>query len=408
MPLNTRTRIRASELTGLKYFDKLVPLLEPLHEVACQRDEAGNRRLHFDQYCLLVLLYLFNPIVSSLRAIQQVSELQRVQERLGIQRTSLGSLSEASRLFDAELLKPLIEQLSGQLEPLGQDKRLKEISRTLTLVDGTLLSALPLMAEASFLKHSEGSGLVKWRLHTHFEVERYVPERIDVTREGGGDCDERAVMEKNVEPDRLYVKDRGFAKFALFNQIHAAGSSYVCRIRDNSNYQVLEENPLTEEARAERVELDAVVRIGQTGKVAARPDHKIRLITIQIKPHTKTGKYRGGSTGPGSDGCLRLATNLLDVPAEMIALLYAKRWTIEIFFRFFKQILGCRHLISHSENGIKIQTYCAIIACLLISLWTGRKPTKRTYEMLCYWFVGLASDEELIAHLAKLKQHEAK
>ena len=407
MPDNTRRRIRASQLTGLKYFDKLVPLLEPLHEVACQRDQAGNRHLHFDQYCLLVLLYLFHPIVSSLRAIQQVSELQKVQKRLGIQRTSLGSLSEASRLFDAELLKPVIEQLSGQLQPLAGDKRLKEISQTLTLVDGTLLGALPLMAEASFLKHTEGSGLVKWRLHTHFEVERYVPERIDVTRDGGGDCDERAVMEKNVEPDRLYIKDRGFAKFALFNQIHAAGSSYVCRIRDNSHYEVLQENPLTEEARGERVELDAVVRIGQTGKVAARPDHKIRLITIKIQPHTKIGKYRGGSTGPGSDGTLRLATNVLDVPAEIIALLYAKRWTIEIFFRFFKQILGCRHLISHSENGIKIQTYCAIIACLLISLWTGRKPTKRTYEMLCYWFVGLASDEELIAHLAKLK-HEAK
>src|SRR5487761_207992 len=54
-------------------------------------------------------------------------------------------------------------------------------------------------------------------------------------------------------------------------------------------------------------------------------------------------------------------------------------------FRFFKHILGCRHLISHDENGIEIQTYCAIIACLLISLWTGRKPTLRTYEMICYY-----------------------
>ena len=78
-----REKIRASELSGLKFFDKLVPLLEPLHEVACQRDEAGNRQLHFDQYCLLVLLYLFNPIVSSLRAIRQVSELQKIQKRLG-------------------------------------------------------------------------------------------------------------------------------------------------------------------------------------------------------------------------------------------------------------------------------------------------------------------------------------
>ena len=54
------------------------------------------------------------------------------------------------------------------------------------------------------------------------------------------------------------------------------------------------------------------------------------------------------------------------------------RWAIEIFFRFFKHLLGCRHLLSHSQNGIEIQAYCAINACLLISLWTGRKPTLRT------------------------------
>jgi hypothetical protein len=104
---------------------------------------------------------------------------------------------------------------------------------------------------------------------------------------------------------------------------------------------------------------------------------------------------------------LRIATNLLDVPAEIIALIYQYRWTIEIFFRFFKHILGCRHLISHSANGIEIQVYCAIIACMLISLWTGRKPTKRTYEMICYFFTGLADEEELLAHIEKLKPHDA-
>ena len=49
---------------------------------------------------------------------------------------------------------------------------------------------------------------------------------------------------------------------------------------------------------------------------------------------------------------------------------------------------------------------CAIIACLLISLWTGRKPTLRTYEMICWYFTGMASEEELLAHLAKLKAHD--
>ena len=68
-----------------------------------------------------------------------------------------------------------MEELGAQLEPVGQDARLKHVQDTLTLVDGTLLAALPRMAEASLLKQQEGNGLVKWRLHTQFEVDRYVP-----------------------------------------------------------------------------------------------------------------------------------------------------------------------------------------------------------------------------------------
>lgn len=408
MARQRRKKITEQQITGLKYLDKLAPLLERLHDDGCARDRAGNRQLHFDQYCMLLLLYLFNPIVTSLRGLQQASELTKVQKKLGCPRAALGSFSEAASVFNPERLKEIVAELGEELKPLERDPRLRHVPGALTAVDGTLLSVLPKLMQASFLKRSTGSGLVKWRLHTHFEVDRYVPTRIDVTPDGGGEHDERAVLERTIESDRTYVMDRGYAKFTLFNQIVAASSSYVCRLRDNSAYRVLEERSLTDADRAQNVLSDQIVDIGLTSKPESRPNHTIRLITIRINPHTSRGKYRGGSTGPGSDGILRLATNLLDVPAEVIALIFVNRWTIETFFRFFKHVLGCRHLLSHSPPGIQIQTYCAIIACMLISLWTGRKPTLRTYEMLCYYFTGLASEEELLAHLSKLQAQDAK
>jgi hypothetical protein len=309
-------------------------------------------------------------------------------------------------VFDPQRLQEIIAELGQQLQPVGRDAQLKEVGHTLTLVDGTLLAALPAMAAASLLKQQTGSGLVKWRLHTHFEVDRHVPTRIDVTPEGGGPHDERAVLERTIEPDRTYVLDRGYAKFSLFNQIVAAGSSYVCRLRDNSAAEILEDRPLTAADRAAGVLRDQRVQF-PSGKAGARHDHPLRLICVRTTPHISRGKYRGGSTGPASDGVLRIATNLLDVPAEIIALSYRYRWTIEIFFRFFKHVLGCRHLPSHDPRGIEIQTYCAIIACLLISLWTGRKPTLRTYEMICYYLQGWATAEELSAHLQKLSSPPA-
>ena len=142
--------------------------------------------------------------------------------------------------------------------------------------------------------------------------------------------------------------------------------------------------------------------LGEYKGAAERPDHALRLVVVKTTPHEK----RGGAAGPASNGLLLIATNLLDLPAWIIALIYRYRWTIEIFFRFFKHVLGCRHLLSHDPAGIEIQTYCAIIACMLISLWTGRKPTLRTYEMICHYFTGLAEEDELLAHLAKLQQQD--
>jgi hypothetical protein len=63
--------------------------------------------------------------------------------------------------------------------------------------------------------------------------------------------------------------------------------------------------------------------------------------------------------------------------------------------------------VSTDSVGVEIQAYCAIIACLLISLWTGKQPTKRTYEMICFCLIDWADEEELLAHLAKLKKPNA-
>ena len=325
-----KPKVKSKDIQGLKYLDMIAPLLQRLHNDMCDRDSAGNRDLHYDQYCMLILLYMFNPTVTSLRSIPQASELAKVKKRLGCAKTSLSSLSEASRVFDSARLKEIIAELGQQAAPIAKDARLTEINQTITLVDGSIVSALPSIMQASILKQTEGSGLVQWRLHTHFEVDRYVPTRIDVTPNGGGDYDERAVAERTIEKDRLYVMDRGYAKFVLFNKIVQAQSSYVCRLRDNTVYEVVEERALSEAAIEADVLSDQVVLLGKSRKNSDKPNHAIRLIQIRCTPHqNRAGGKAKGSTAPNSDGILRIATNLLDVPAEIIALVYSQRWIIE-------------------------------------------------------------------------------
>ena len=111
----SKQKIQEPDITRLKYFDQLAPLLQRLHDDGCQRDRAGNRDLHYDQYCMLLLLFLFNPIVTSLRGVQQASELKKVQKKLGCARASLGSLSEATSVFEADRLNEIIAELGEQL-----------------------------------------------------------------------------------------------------------------------------------------------------------------------------------------------------------------------------------------------------------------------------------------------------
>ena len=95
-------KLDPSEIEGWEYFDTLVPLLARLKDIGTKRDKAGNRQLFYDQYISLLLLYFFNPTITSLRGLQQASTLEVVQRRLGIRATSLGSFSEAARVFSAD------------------------------------------------------------------------------------------------------------------------------------------------------------------------------------------------------------------------------------------------------------------------------------------------------------------
>jgi len=376
---------------GFKYFKVLSGLLERLQDAGCQRDRAGNRTLHMDQYVSLLLLYMFNPICTSLRALQQASELDKVQKKLGCARASLGSLSESARVFDSELLKGIIEELSDQMPQVSRIPGLDESKGVLTAVDGTLIEAVARMAWATWQRDRNGI-----KVHTQFEILKGVPVNMEVT---DANANEKAVLSEKLQPGRIYVLDRGYAKYQLFQEIRDAKSSFICRICDSAVFEEIQNNPLSEEAQSQGILFDKIVTLGNKTKLTP-----VRLIAVKCNPHTK--RHHTARGGPEQGDQLWIATDRFDLDAETIATIYKRRWTIEIFFRFFKHVLGCRHLLSQCENGIELQVYAAIIACMLISLWTGRKPTLRTYEMICWYFSGMASQDELLAHIGRLQKQD--
>ena len=116
------------------------------------------------------------------------------------------------------------------------------------------------------------------KAHTQFDLQKHVPVKITVT---DGNGNEKDVLADHLEPGRIYVKDRGYAGLALFQQVLDATSSFICRIRDNAVYDVLEEYPLTEDAKVAGILFDRKVRLGSTQKTKEQLSVPVRLVAVK-------------------------------------------------------------------------------------------------------------------------------
>jgi len=327
--------------------------------------------------------------------------LAKVAKALKIRRFSLGSFSESSAVFDPSQLKKIIDELAGELVGLGKDPRLSELKHALTLVDSTVLLGLSRLANAAceqtrYRTAVDGRPLHGWRLHTQLDLQTFCPRNIQRTgARNAADNREARVLQHHLESDRCYVGDGGYTARYLLNQIVEKDSSYVVRVREDSVFEVGEERLLSQEALDAGIVRDAVVRLEPVNDLAM--NHPVRIVVVQVQPHPRRSRTSQG--GMRHTDVLVLMTNLLDLPPELIGLIYQYRYSVELFFRFFKQLLGMRHLLSQRPRGVDIQVYCAVMACLLINLQTGKKPTKMMAQMVGWYLVGMASEDEMVSFL---------
>lgn len=370
------------QLGGYPIFKFVEPYLKILRKYPAD----PKRKFLPVHHVTYLLFYFFNPILTSMRGILQASELPGVRRKLNTPRVSLGAFSEASaeRVFDAKLLANIFRDLASKAPTLPDAKEsgLSKIKGTLTAVDGTLLRALPRMVWALWQDDTHRAA----KAHVLFEVQKGIPCRAEVT--AGNGC-EKDALEGMLEAERCYILDRGYVRYSLYQSIIDAGSSFVVRVRNKPVFDVIEERELTDEDRAAGVLSDRVVRLGCA---SARDGLRqaVRLVTVRQK-----------------DGSpMVLCTSLMDIAASLVGLIYKHRWTVELFFRWLKRILGCRHLLSEKENGVALQVYAALIASVLMVLWTGRKPTKRTFELICLHTSGWATVEDIERHMEKLARKE--
>jgi len=156
---------------------------------------------------------------------------------------------------------------------------------------------------------------------------------------------------------------------------------------------VIEDRPLSAEAKAAGVISDQH-RLAGVRREAGRTQAAVAGHQIACTPHRK--RLHNGRGGPEQGEFLLIATDLLDLPAEVIALITgpAGPWRSS---SALQARAGLPAPAGHREDGSRSRSTWAVIACMLITLWSGRKPTLRTVEMVQFYFTGWATEEELDA-----------
>ena len=346
-----------------------------------------RRRLQLGHYLGLFLFGVVNPAVRTMRGLCAASHLPRLQSEVCGRPVSLGSFSEAQAVVDTGLLERIFAELSEEIS--RREDLVSERAKRWLIQESTLWEVLPRMRWALWRRQGTSQNAV--RLHLSLHVVDDKPQRAKITP--GRGC-ERQAWRENWQPGDAYVGDRYYGEdYRLFAKLHEAGCAYVLRLREQAAIEVLEEIAVSPTDRQSGVLRQAWVVLGCKARYRST---RVRLVWVET-----------------SKEVLRLVTNQEPhaMPAELVAALYRQRWRIELFFRWIKCILGCRHWLAESSRGVAIEIYLALIAALLLQLYSGQRPNRRMMELIQLYLLGVAGTQDLQAgwqrELLRLQKRKA-
>ena len=160
----------------------------------------------------------------------------------------------------------------------------------------------------------------------------------------------KAIFQHKPKSEDIVVFDRGVQKRGTFVEFTNEKIQFVTRLNTDAHYKIISENKL------QRKPKNATITIKKDYIVYLRSDHKwievpMRLILATID---ESGEE------------IYFLTNIEKLAAYDIAFIYKRRWDIEVLFKFLKQELNLSHLVSRTENGIKVMIYMTLIVAILL------------------------------------------
>lgn len=299
--------------------------------------------------------------------LTEIKSLSTLEVAINSQNLGIGCEIKRSTLSDANQRRPaacffwLLEHLM-RLVPRKIRKGIKKVVR--------ILDSSPIQLK--------GRGYDEWakefatirnqglKLHVEYDLQIESPTKVAISYPNYNDCS----MGQGwlIAPETVYVFDKGYCDFNWWWSIHQKGAFFVTRLKKRAAILMQRNNENISETILEDGQFKFKNERCVNGKTNLYRE-ELRRISV----------FREGKNP------LVLVTNLLDVPAEIIAELYKARWEIELFFKWIKQNLKLKKFLGKSENAVKIQIATAIIAYLLIQFYKKNSGDKRRLQLVLVW-----------------------
>jgi hypothetical protein len=258
-----------------------------------------------------------------------------------------GNKKRNYQVFEA-IYKKLLQHYSTTLKHREGYQVIEEIKgKSIKIVDATIMSVC--LSLFSWAEYRTAKGGIK--AHVSLDEGYMVPDIINITQ--AKVSDRRGVDDFRYPKDAIIVDDRGYFDCKLFKQRVDDDNWFVCRIKDNILYEVVQERELPDE-EDQHILLDEEIRLTGKSAVATKMNQvRLRRVVVYIPEGNRT---------------VELITNNMEWKASTIAELYKRRWQIEVFFKLVKQNLQIKTFIGTSENACRAQIWIAMICFLLIEI----------------------------------------
>jgi len=234
----------------------------------------------------------------------------------------------------------------------------------LEIIDSSTISLFKDILSCVGRKSNHGKRKGGIKVHTQINLQDRVPKLVWFS--AATTHDKQFLKHVELEKGRIAVFDKGYNDYKTFDEFNEGGIFFVTRLKSNASYEAVKENDIPSYID-NGVLKDEVIRVDVKENGAYLKTIELRKVAYWDDENKR---------------CFEFITNLHGMNAGHIALIYKKRWQIELLFKQLKQNFPLKFFLGDNENAIKIQIWCALIVNLLITVIQKRIKRKWAFSNL--------------------------